>query len=194
MDKKDIYEHLAKIYLDASSKKKRGVKKNKDSLRILFAGLAVIFMFAVISVAFSAKNRRTAPQQPNVTSEFVFVLEPDIVRINFNFDPVKKEIYALSLNKLDLSRFKALRFSARKAKFEDKVALRIEFTTAAKEVSEIVISDLNSFRWQDYKIPLSGFKNIKDWHEVESLSFAVEEKDTPNKQGVVYLDSLRLLR
>ncbi|MFA5411648.1 MAG: hypothetical protein WC321_07350 [Candidatus Omnitrophota bacterium] len=193
MDKKDIYEHLAKIYLDASSKKKKSTKKNKNPKALFFTGLALIFIFSAISLSFFAKTKN-AGSKPNVTSEFVFVLEPDIVRMNFNFDPVKKELYALSLNKLNLASFKALRFSARKADFDAKVVLKVEFTNAAKESSEILIADLTSFKWQDYKIPLSAFKNIKDWHEIESLSFAVEEKDTKNKKGIVYIDSVRLLR
>ncbi len=187
MDKKDIYEHLAKIYLDASLKRK---KKSRDPvfLKSLFiASIVLIVGFASFSVFnLSHKNR-------NPNTEIALVLSPDPVKINFNFDPAKKEIYSLYLNKLDLNRFKALGFSVKKFDYNDTISLRIEFVNAFKEKSEVYIKNI-PHKWKEYKIDLSEFKKISDWSKMITLAFIVEEWNTKQKNNVVYVDNIRLLR
>ena len=186
MDKKEIYEHLAKIYLDASSKRKKKSKKYSKFKRIFFILSAFIFGLAVFSFFTLNKNKA-------LNSEIALVLQPDVVRINFNFDPAKKEIYSVDLNKLNLSRFKALGFYVKKANYNDTISLRIEFTSAFREKSEIYLRNIEQ-RWQEYKISLSDFKNISDWSELLNLSFAVEEWNVKERKGVVYIDNIRFLR
>jgi len=185
MNKKDLYEHLANIYLDASSQKKKKVKKHlkiKGHFLILFGVVGlVIFLFIALN------------KQKSLNSEFALVLQPDTAKINFNFDPAKKEIYSINLNKLNLSRFKTLGFSAKLANYQDKISLRIEFTNTFKEKSEIYLKNI-SHKWQDYKISFLDFKNMGDWSEMSNLSFIVEEWNTKEKQGAVYIDNLRFLR
>jgi len=196
MDKKDIYEHLAKIYLDASLKRKN--KTSKPTFKNLFLiSFAVIFLL-VISLAFSlTKNKslslaKLLNNQP-LNSELALLLQPDIVKINFNFDPAKKESYSLFLNKLNAARFSTLGFSVKNVDYQDNVSLRVEFTNIFKEKSEVYIKDI-SHKWQDYKIPLSDFKYISDWSEMLNLSFVVEEWNVRGKRGIVYLDNVRLLK
>ena len=85
MDKKEIYEHLAKIYLDASSKKK---KRTKTHLR-LYSNLFIIGLILLIGagttvVHFSYKKN----ELPSETALFI-TNEPS--KINFNF--FKKEAF-----------------------------------------------------------------------------------------------------
>ena len=187
MDKKDIYEHLAKIYLDASLKKKKKARKYSKVLKPLIVAGIILFL-GLSAFLFTRLNHRLPPG-----SQLALVLCPDVIKINFHFDPAKKEIYSLALNKLNLSRFKALGFSAKKANYKDNTSLRVEFISPFKEKSEVYLKDI-SHKWQDYKIPLSDFKNISDWSEISSLSFIVEEWNVQEKKGVVYIDNVRFLR
>jgi len=188
MDKKDIYEHLAKIYLDASSKRK---KKSKDYPKVFknlfFASSAVIaglsiFIFVLFLNRTSSHN-----------SEIALVIQPDPVKINFNFNPAKKEIFSISLNNLDVIHFKALAFQVKKVNYRNNISLRVEFINAFREKSELYIKDVG-YRWQDYRIDLADFKNISDWTRMVNLAFIVEEWNTREKDGIVYLDNIRLLR
>jgi hypothetical protein len=189
MDKKEIYEHLAKIYLDASSKsrKKKKTKVSSGLFRNLFF-LSLTVVLALGLVLFNTFTKRR-----NFNSEVALVLAPDALKINFNFDPAKKEIYALSLNKLDLSRYHALGFSVKRQNFQDSISLRVEFINAFKEKSEVYIRDI-PHKWKDYKINLSTFKRISDWTEMIVLSFGVEEWNAKFKKGLVYIDNVRLLK
>lgn len=188
MDKKDIYEHLAKIYLDAASLKRKKKPKDILSFRALFF-ISVIFIgltILIFSNLYKYKNK-------SLNSEFALVLCPDVVKVNFNFDPAKKETYSVDLNNLDLNRFKTLGFSLKKANYQDIISLRVEFTSNFKEKSEIYLKDI-PHKWQDYKIDFKEFKNITDWSSMQSLSFSVEEWNVRENRGVVYLDNVRFLR
>lgn len=188
MYKKDIYEHLAKIYLDASSKRKKKTKKTKvfkASLLAIFAllsGLGIFFSTTIPKIK-SLKN----------PSEIALVLSGDVIKINFQFEPVKKEIYALNLNHLNLTRFKTLAFSLKKSDYRDNISLRVEFINAFKEKSEVYLKNI-PHKWQDYRINLCDFKDISNWSRMLSLSFGVEEWNAKKKKDVVYIDNLRLLR
>ncbi len=188
MVKKDIYEHLADIYLDASSKKRKKSKKYPKKFRTLFFISAAATVFLAVSLIISLKGKNTFLQ-----SEVALVVSPEPVKINFHFDPARKETYALNLNNLNLIRFKALAFSAKRANFNDNVALRIEFTNSFREKSEIYIKDI-PHRWQEYKINFSEFKNINDWSNMTGLAFIMEEWNVKEKKGVVYLDNVRFSR
>ncbi len=188
MVKKDIYEHLADIYWDASSKKRKKAKNYPKNFKALFfISIAVILLLAV-SLLTSLKGKNVS-----LNSEVALVVSPDVVKINFHFDPARKEIYSLDLNKLNLQKFKTLAFSAKRANFKDNLALRIEFTNAFKEKSEVYLKDV-PHRWHDYKINFSEFKNINDWSQMSGLAFIIEEWNVKEKRGVVYLDNVRFSR
>lgn len=188
MDKKDIYEHLAKIYLDASSKKKKKSKHHSPVFKNSFFILVTISVFSFSVFAFFAlKNRE------RLASELALVVLPDAIKINFNFNPAKKEIYSLDLNKLNLSKYKALSFSVKKANFNDYISLRVEFVSKFKERSEVYLKDI-PHKWYNYKINFSQFKKISSWNNISRLAFAVEEWNAKEKTGVVYIDNIRFLR
>lgn len=187
MDKKDIYEHLAKIYLDASSKRKGKDNAYPKIFKYLFY-VSILFVFGLSGVLLATyqKNRP-------LNSEVALVFLSGASKINYHFNPAKKEMYSLSLNKLDLTKFKELGFALRRTNFEDNISLRVEFTNAFNETSETYLSDI-PHKWQEYKIKLSKFKNISDWSEMTGLSFIIEEWNTKEKKGEVYIDNVRLLK
>jgi len=188
MDKKDIYEHLAKIYLDASSKRKKKSKFHFPLLKnIFFAGGVLVFGLGIF--LFSVRMHRDNPSG----TEIALVLNHDTVKINFNFDPAKKEVYSLNLNKLNMSAYKSLGFSVKNAHPKETISLRVEFTNAYRERSEIYFRNI-PYKWQDFRVSLSDFKGINDWSEMSGVSFSVEEWNAKEKRGVVYIDNVRLLR
>jgi len=188
MDKKEIYEHLANIYLDASSKRKRGRKKYSKIIGIisLFFIAPAIITLLVLSAGRNG-SRNLFP------SEIALIFSSEPAKINFNFNPAKKEMYALELNRLDLAKYKTLGFSGRKINIRNNIALRIEFTNVFKERSEVYFKDI-PYSWNDYRVDFTKFKNITDWSEMVSVSFSVEEWNTKEKNGVVYIDNVRVLR
>ncbi len=190
MDKREIYEHLANIYLDASSKtsKKRRKTKSypKPARNIILAGVILVLGIGsgIAYSSFSSRNRE---------AQITLFLYQDPAKINFNFDPAKKETFSLNLKQLNLSRYKNLAFSARKVNPKDTIALKVEFVNRFNEKSEIYIKDISG-KWTNHDINLDRFAKINDWTQMKSLSFSVEEWNAKEKSGVVYIDNIRVTK
>lgn len=187
MDKTDIYEHLANIYLDTSRKKK--AKANEPRR---FKNLFLISIVVIGILSFSVITNNVHQKSP-LDSEVAFIILPEVIKINYNFNSIKKEAYSVDLNSLNLSPFKALVFSVRKTDPNDVVYMRVELSNGYKEVSELYIKDIR-YRWKSFKIALSDFKRISDWSNMAKISFVVEEWNTKNKHGVVYIDDVKFIR
>ncbi|MDD5155884.1 MAG: hypothetical protein PHF11_05315 [Candidatus Omnitrophica bacterium] len=186
MDKKDIYEHLAKIYLDASTRKNKKLKK-PSGLRYLFF---ISIIFALVSGIILS---RYLPGNKRPDTQIALILQNDVAKINFTFNPAKKEIYDINLNKLDLGRFNTLAFSLKKSNYRDSISVRVELTNTFREKSGIYLKDIPA-RWHDYKISFRDFRGISDWSQITRISFIVEEWNAREKHGIVYIDNIRLLR
>jgi hypothetical protein len=190
MDKKEIYEHLANIYLDASSKTN---KKNKSKEYSPFLRNIFLFTVAVIFTLTFSQLFHSEKPYPVDSSQIALVLQNEATKINFNFDPAKKETLILNLNNLDLAKFNKLGFSIRKTNSQDTVNLRVEFINRFREKSAVYFRDIPS-RWKDYLVNFSEFKDITNWKEMISLAFIIEEWNVRQKKGIVYVDNIRLLR
>ena len=190
MNKKEIYEHLANIYLDASSKsskKRSGIKSYPKAVRgLLLAGFLLIIGISSFGAYFHIKNL-------NQPSQIALFLYQGPAKINFNFDPAKKEIFSLNLKQLNLSKYKALGFATRKTISTGMISLRVEFTNRFNEKSEIYIKDISN-KWTDHTINLARFTRMEYWTQMKELAFSVEEWNAREKSGIVYLDNIRVLK
>ena len=186
MDKKDIYEHLAKIYLDNSSLKKKK-EKTEDKRLFIFIVVAIVL---VVGLLFAIPFSR---QQRPLNTQTLLVLTTETVKMNYSLDPVKKEVYHFDLKKLNLGRFNTLGFAVKKSNYADTISIRVEVINAFKERSEIYVKDIPS-SWKDYKIAFSDFKALTDWTEVTGLSFVIEQWNSQETKGVVYIDNVRFFK
>ncbi|MGD0336932.1 MAG: hypothetical protein ABSB18_07560 [Candidatus Omnitrophota bacterium] len=187
MDKKDIYEHLAKIYLDASSKKKKTSQIHRNFRNPFFVSVTAVMTFAVV-LAFTL-TRNTTSLRP----ETALILLSDAAKINFHFDPAKRENLSLNLNGLNLTTYRALAFTAKTLNPKNKIRMRVELTNSFREKSEIYLDYLPG-KWKEYRIGLRAFKNISDWSGMYMLSFVTEEWNVKEKKGVVYIDNVRFVK
>lgn len=191
MDKKEIYEHLAKIYLDASSKSSKKKRRNRARYWILnnLPVIGLIFTFTCASAFLVYNLDKYAKTKPQVA----LYLIQDAAKINFNFNPAKKETLALNLNGLNLNKYKKLSFDLRKINSRDHITLRVELANRFNEVSEIYIRDIPQ-KWSNYTFELNRFKGIGDWRSMKSLVFCVEEWNSREKSGIIYIDNVRLIK
>ncbi|MCM8799892.1 MAG: hypothetical protein NC900_04125 [Candidatus Omnitrophica bacterium] len=181
MNKQEVYEHLARIYLDSS--KKHTPKNYQRFIKpIIFFCLFLILSVSVFFIY----------SKPSSNSQISVILTYQPVKINFIFDPAKKEIYSLDLKGMDLRGFKSIGFLAKKGCFES-IKLRVEFSNKFKEKGSFYITDIAS-NWKEYIIDLAKFKDISHWENIDKLSFIVEEWNVKTKKGFVYIDDIKLLK
>ncbi|MFH1508525.1 MAG: hypothetical protein ABIG46_08915 [Candidatus Omnitrophota bacterium] len=189
MNKQDIYEHLANVYLDNSLKKKNEVvSPPKTKYKYLYPSFILIILLA-LSLYFTIAQVRSNP----INTESTYVLLSDSVKVGFKFDPGKKQIYAINLNGLNLSKYKYLGVSLRKSDLKDNVSVRTEFVNSFKEKSELYLKNI-PFRWKAYRILMDDFKGITDWTDMLNLAFILEEWNVENKSGALYIDNVVLLK
>jgi len=190
MDKKEIYEHLANIYLDASSKsskKKRKLKSYPKSIRnLILVGLLIVLGLGS-SIAYSTLSSH------NRDAQIALFLFQDTTKLNFNFDPAKKETFSLNLKQLNLSKYRTLSFTARKVNPKDTIALKIEFINRFNEKAEVYVKDISG-KWTNHEINLNRFAKISDWAQMKLLSFSVEEWNAKEKSGILYIDNIKVVR
>jgi len=116
MDKKEVYEHLAKIYLDASSKS----SKKKPKTKIHYPAAKNLFIGGLISIfVLSSGLFYNFKINEIKDSQLALFLIQDAAKINFNFDPAKKEAFSVALKNLNLEKYNALGFAVRKTNSKD---------------------------------------------------------------------------
>ncbi len=190
MEKKDIYEHLAEIYLDASLTKKKKPRKRglNGAAGWILGGAAVLC--AIIAVIFLGPHKK-APVSENA----LLLSSNNPVKITYNLSAGSKELSTLSLNGLDLRSYKSLVLNARSdAPAGSMPAVAVEIQNKTGETGLVYIRDAGR-KWQQYEIPFSDFKpGLSDWSRIKSLTFIVEEWNSPRKKGVVYIDNIKFLR
>lgn len=191
MEKKDIYEHLAKIYLDTPLKRSQRIRTPERINRKVVIIVAVVAVAVLSTVIFSLSAFLKKTKQVNSQTEQIIL--PEAVKLDFSLDPAKKAVYSIALNKANLIKFKTMEFSLKKSDFNASLALRVEFSNSYNERSEIYVKDILN-KWKGYKIPFADFKSISDWSEITSLSFIVEEWNAADKKGAVYIDNVRFLQ
>lgn len=190
MNKKEIYEHLANIYLDASSKSSKKKYKLKHYPKSILT-LIVVGSLSILGLGTAITYPRIINHNKN--SQIALFLYQDAAKINFNFDPAKKEVFSINLKQLNLAEYKALGFTIRKTNPKDIISLRVEFTNRFNEKSEIYLKDISS-KWTEEKLDFSRFAKIINWQQMKMLSFSVEEWNAREKSGIVYLDNIRVLK
>lgn len=190
MNKKEIYEHLANIYLDASSKsskKKSNLKAYPKAIpSLIILGLVTALGLGSAITYFHINNRGSKGQ-------IALFLYQDAAKINFNFDPAKKETFSINLKQLNLSKYKALGFSVRKTNPKDIISLRVEFINRFNEKSEVYVKDISG-KWTEERLDFSRFAKMNDWTQMKALAFSIEEWNTREKSGIVYLDNIKVIK
>lgn len=185
--KQDVYEHLAKTFLDKKKKKKS--LKNKN---LWFIAIPLILFFIVFSYVLGiilVKNK--------VFLKSIYIAQDKTpVILEYDFTPLGiSKIKAISFNlaNTDLSGYKFFDISIRtEQKTQPDSTIKIEIENSLLEKDTKYISGINS-GWQKFSLPLSDFKLISDWASVKAVSFTVEDWNVSSKKNKVFIDDIRFV-
>ena len=185
-NKEHIYEQIAQVYLD---KKKK--TKEKNFLFKTLIGLGVFFGFLIL-VFLTPQLKSTQINLASVSESLIFDKDT-IIRLNFDFNKFNNETYALDFENLDLTKYSAINFYVRKARLVGVVNLKVEIEDANKNKSSFLVQKIQN-SWQECRILLKDFKEIKNWRKITKVSFSVEDWFTQEKHDVVYIDRVKFLK
>lgn len=185
---KDIYEHLANVYLGSSrNKNKNHILSNLAFKNLVKPGIAIIACLVIVLIVVIFREK------PISKGQHALILEDATTKIVYNFDRAEKELAMFDLKDMDLLGFKTLDFRARKSNYKDNLHLSIEFISDFAEKSQIYIKQIPT-KWQNFKIDLGEFKDITDWSRMHRLLFVLEEWNAQAKKGTVYIDNICFLK
>jgi hypothetical protein len=188
MDKKkqDVYEQLAKVYLQpGENAKPSSVKADYRSQKPFFIISAVVVLIVCLLVYSSVFIRRTN----NTVKQLSLIIQPGIVKLSYDFHSIQKKTCTFELEGLNVSDYQYLNFSVRKANPHDIVHLKVELVNSYRETSCIYLQDIDS-KWRNFRIDLNDFKQITDFSRLKQLSFVVEEFNAKEKRGKIYIEGI----
>lgn len=191
MEKNEVYDYLARIYLDKQPKAREA---SKSGLRRI--GLPVFLIVAVIIFLgfYFVWRYPVMLVKPQIQSLHINAGSQLItIKYDFSKSDLKRQGHSLDFADLDVSRFGALEFQARRQTKYGSLNLRVEMENRLKEKAVCYVSGITG-KWDSFKIRLNDFSGISEWTGLTRVSFVVEEWNALNKEDTVYLDEIHFSR
>jgi hypothetical protein len=188
MNRDEIYDHLAQVYL--GKRAKGDVKKKKRQ----FNAWLVINIFITVVIFTSAFYGLTAfltDHNSLLQSRVIFSLHKGPVRIEYNltdsFPPVKT--FSVDVPSVDASRYAKIQFAIRGKEEGVPGVVRVVVKNRLGEEASYFVQGVG-LDWQEFSIPLGEFKQITDWSNLTDISFVLESWNIDDKKGLVLIDNL----
>jgi len=187
MNRDEIYDHLAKVYLGKKSSVQEKKKKKLNAAWLMMNILITLFILVSSFYGFTAFLNR---QQVDLKNRVVYSLNNNPIRIAYNLDypfpPIKT--FSLSVPSRDISKFSKLNLSVRGMDEGYPGVVKLVLSNQKNEKATYFIEDVE-LGWQHLTIPLEKFK-MTDLTSVTDVAFVLESWNVQNKSGIVLIDDI----
>lgn len=180
--KPEVYEHLAKTFLDRKNKK----IKFWIIFSIFFISCFIIFL---IIGAHVTKRKVFGKSLRVVSDKIPIVIEYDFTSLG----SAKLRTLTFNLYDVDLSDYNLLNLSIRsgqKSDIDSTIKVEIENSFLEKDIQ--YLTGINN-TWKRFSLPLKNFKSIINWSSIKSLTFTVEDWNAGNKKDKIYIDEISFI-
>jgi len=187
MTRDDIYDHLAQVYI---GKRKDSDEKKKRQLNAWL--LVNIVITAIIFVStFYGLTAFFTRQTPALEKNIVYSLHNGPIRVEYNFKedfpPIKS--FALTIPKMDATKFGKIHFSIRAKEEGSPGIVKVILRNKLNESAFYYIHGIN-LDWKEFTIPLEEFRQITDWTNLTDVSFVLESWNVDNQKGIILIDDV----
>ncbi len=191
MEKNEVYDYLARIYLDKQPKAREASKSGlrRFGLPLFLIAVAVIFLIFYFVWRYPVELARPEIQSLYINAGSQLIT----IKYDFSASDIKRQGHSLSFAGLDVSRFNALEFQARHQLKQGPLNLRVELENVRRETAVCYVSGITG-KWDSFKIKLSDFSGVSQWQGLTRVSFVVEEWNALNKEDTVYIDEIHFSR
>ncbi len=184
MNRDEIYDHLAQVYLGKRSKAEEKKKKEFN------AWLAINIVITVIILA-SATYGLTAfltKRSSLLANNIIFSLNNGPSRLEYNFEnpfpPVKA--FSLSLPTMDVTKYKKINFSIRAKEEGNPGIIKVVLKNQKNETAYLYTSGID-FNWKEFSVPLDKFSGITDWTNITEVTFILESWNVEKEKGSILI-------
>lgn len=188
MTRDEIYDHLAKVYLDKKEIAEKSFKTKPKLNAWVFLNLGIT---AVILVSvFYGFSAFLANRGQELKTRVVYSLTNSPLRINYNVeDPFPQvKTFSLDVPQMDLSRFSYINLSLRGKNHNNPGVLKLIVRNKRNEVASHYIQGIAS-QWKKHRISFNDL-DLTDWTTIEEMSFVIEAWNAQDKQGTVLVDDI----
>ncbi|HBG60913.1 MAG: hypothetical protein A2Y03_09335 [Omnitrophica WOR_2 bacterium GWF2_38_59] len=188
MNREEIYDHLAQVYL--GKRKEVDVKKKRQKNAWLLVNIFIsvlIFTSAIWGFTAFLTQRGTSLQ-----SNVIFSLNRGPISVDYNFKDTfsPEKTFSLVVPDMDVSKYQAIEFSIRGKEEGTPGVVKIVIANEKNETASYYVQGVN-LKWQDINIPLSEFKQITDWSSLTDISFVLEVWNVDDKKGIILIEDVR---
>lgn len=187
MNRDEIYDHLAQVYL---GKRKDADVKSKKQYDVWL----LINIFIMVIIFASATYGLTAfltQKRPELRSKVIYTLYQGPIQIMYNFrnseNPTKE--FTLSVKNIDATKYKKLVFHARAREEGSPGIVKVVLSNRRNETAHFYIRGVD-LKWKSYTIPFEDFKEITDWKGLQNISFVLESWNVEKDKGVVLIEDI----
>jgi len=184
MNRDEIYDHLAQVYLGKRSKAEEQKKKQ------FHAWLTINIVITVIILA-SAFYGLTAFLNQKVSSfekSILFFLHNGPSRMEYDFEdpfpPTKS--FSLSIPQMDVTKYSKINFAIRAKEEGSPGIVKIILKNQKDETAYRYIQGID-LKWKEYSIPFEEFKQITDWTNLTEVTFILESWNVDQKKGMILI-------
>ena len=191
--KKEVSEHLARVFFDTKSALKRPKSTQRHFVLFAFVSLGLVLglIYGVDLLGRMGQLKTLAASQSLGVERHG---GPYRLKFDFQDNPSKIETLHIDLSSLDLKDFSRVRFSARlRGDARDLGSLKIVLESTRRESHAVYTPGVASF-WRRLEIPLEEFNNIHDRSRVARLSFVLEPWNVKARSGELLIDNIEFSR
>jgi hypothetical protein len=188
VNREDIYDHLAQVYL--GKRKEVDEKKKKQ-----FNAWLVINVVITLLIFASATYGLTAFLQQKgsaLGNNIIYSLHRGSIRLEYNFlypFPPEKT-FALIVPPMDAAKYAHLQFSIRGREEGVPGTVKVVIKNKKNEEAFFYVEKID-MDWKEVNIPLNDFKGITDWTTLTDVSFVLENWNIEDKKGLVLIEDVR---
>ncbi len=186
MNREEIYDHLAQVYLGKRARIEE--KKPKPRPGAWFVINVVITAFILTSVVYGLTAFLT--QRKDVfRSRVIYALNNSPIRLTYAVGGAYPQVKNLTIAvpETDVSQYRRLNLSVSSIGGNPGI-LKVVLTNARAEQAAYHLKGVHG-RWQDYSIAFDEM-DLTDWHSVQDISFVIEAWNTQDPAGAVLIDNI----
>jgi hypothetical protein len=187
MNKDEIYDHLAQVYLGKRRKEQDAHKKEFNAWLLINIFITVI-IFASAFYGFSAF---LVQKGSFLDRGVVFALHRGLVRMEYDFNNAgtPEKSFSLSIPSMDIAKYSKLHFAIRAREEGTPGIVKIVLRNKKNETAYFYVKNVG-LSWQNVDIPLETFKDISDWTNLNEVSFVLESWNVEKNKGMVLIEDI----
>lgn len=187
MNRDEIYDHLAKVYL---GKKNSVQETKKKKINSAWLAMNIFITLLILASSFYGLTAFLNRQQLDFKNRIVYSLNNNPIRIAYDlgypYPPVKT--FSLDVPSKDISKFHKLNISIRGMEAGYPGVVKLTLSNQKNEKSTYFLQDIG-LEWEHLSIPLDKMR-LTDMTNVTELSFVLESWNVQNKKGIVLIDEI----